>query len=152
MTDLHEVHLRQLPVRLWVQAQEQVDALLREFALVATGSEGQRHEVPHRLLALLDDLDRFEGVSSAQGELLRDAAERGLLVLDDLVYHVPAEVAQASQELEALLAEADAYCADGAHLLTLAATSEVVRFRRWFLAQLVDQVAGRPAVTWPDWS
>jgi hypothetical protein len=26
-----------------------------------------------------------------------------------------------------------------------------VRFRRWFLAQFVDQIAGDPPVAWPDW-
>jgi hypothetical protein len=152
VTSLHDVHLLQLPVRLWAQAQEQTDALLREFALITTGGGVQGHEVPGRLLALIDSLDvRFAGVRSSQELALRDAAETGKLVLEDLAYQVPADVVEASVELGALLDEADRYCAEGQHLLTVAATSEVTRFRRWFLQQFVDQVGGEPATAWPDW-
>jgi hypothetical protein len=147
-----EVHLRQLPVRIWVQAQEQTEALLREFALITTGSQVVTHGVPARLLALMEDLDdRFAGLSVSQGQELRDAADAGKLVIEDLVYDVPEAALDAAVELEAMLDEADAYCAEGQHLLTVAAPAEVVRFRHWFLTQFVDQVAGKPAVAWPDW-
>lgn len=152
MGELHDVHLLQLPVRIWAQAQEQTDALLREFALITTGGGMHSHEVPSRLLALIDTLDvRFAGVSTSQELALRDAAESGKLVLDDLAYQVPADVVGASVALGALLDEADTYCAEGQHLLTMAATPEVIRFRRWFLQQFVDQVGGKPAIAWPDW-
>jgi hypothetical protein len=141
----------QLPVRIWAQAQEQTDALLREFALITTGG-GIHHEVPGRLLALIDTLDdRFAGVTTSQEIALRDAAESGRLVLEELVYQVPGDVVEASVALGALLDEADAYCEQGQHLLTVAATPEVVRFRHWFLQQFVDQVGGKPATAWPDW-
>jgi hypothetical protein len=149
---LHEVHLRQLPVRVWAQAQEQTDALRREFALITAGGHVPDHEVPHRLLDVVADLDaRYSGVGSAQEDELYDAVAAGRMVIEDLVYTVPAEVAEVSQPLIALLEEADAYCAEGSHLLTLAAPEQVVRFRRWFLSQFADQVAGKPAVSWPDW-
>lgn len=148
---LHAVELRQLPVRLWAQAQEQTDALLREFALITTGSAVADHDVPRRLLELVDHLDiRFAGVSSSQETALRDAAEAGLLVMD-LTYQVPAEVVAAAEALDAMLDEADAFCADGTHLLTLASSGEVVRFRKWFLSQFAVQVEGGDPVSWPDW-
>lgn len=152
MTGLHDVHLLVLPVRLWAQTQEQTDALLREFALMALGTEMATHEVPHRLLTLMESFEkRFAGVADAQELALHEAASAGVLVIDDLHYQVPAEVTEASIMLGEMLDEADVYCAEGSHLLTLAASPEVVRFRRWFLTQFVDQIAGRPAVPWPDW-
>jgi hypothetical protein len=152
VSELYDVHLLQLPVRIWAKAQEQTDALVREFALITLGGEVASHEIPHRLLALVETFGtRFAGVASAQEIALREAAAAGRLVIDDLRYVVPAEVTEASLTLGALLQEADAYCADGAHLLTLAAEPDVVRFRAWFLAQFVDQIAGKPAVSWPDW-
>ncbi|MGZ6827886.1 MAG: hypothetical protein ACXVGH_13965 [Mycobacteriales bacterium] len=152
MSDLHEVHLLQLPVRVWAQAQETTEALLREFTLISLGGDLQTHEVPARLLALIDLLtERFQGISTEQELALRDAAEAGRMVIEDLRYDVPAEVSDGVQALGALLDEADAYCEQGQHLLTVAATPEVVRFRQWFLAQFSEQVAGRPATAWPDW-
>ena len=146
---LHEVRLLQLPVPLWAQAQEHTDALLREFALITTGGEVATHEVPRRLLDLIASLDvRFAGMSRESE--LREAAEAGRPSVD-LTYEVPEAAAEAAQQLEALLDEADAYCAEGTHLLTLASPEEVVRFRRWFLAQFVEQVDGLPATPWPDW-
>ncbi|MCW2501436.1 MAG: hypothetical protein JWN87_3112 [Frankiales bacterium] len=151
MSVLHEVHVLQLPVRIWARAQEQTDALLREFALIST-SDGNDHEVPARLTRLIADLEqRFDGVSTAQEQQLYAAADAGLLVLDELVYQLPTEVAEASVTLLQMFDEADAYCADGTHLLTLAADPEVARFRRWFLLQFVDQIAGGAPVRWPDW-
>ncbi len=152
MTGLHEVRFLQLPVRLWAQAQEHSDALLREFALISSSGDAMRHEVPARLVALMSHFDeRFAGVGDAQELELRDATERGLMVLPELVYSVPAEGAAASLQLNEMLDEADAYCAEGTLLLTLASSPEVVRFRRWFLTQFVDQVAGKAPVAWPDW-
>lgn len=152
MSALREVRLLQMPVRLWAQAQEQNDALLREFALIATSEDITGHEVPGRLLALMESFDeRFAGVADAQELELREAAEAGLMVIEELVYLVPEEAAQASVQLDAMLDEADVYCTEGTLLLTIASTPQVVRFRRWFLSQFVDQIAGKPPVAWPDW-
>jgi hypothetical protein len=149
--DRYDVSLLALPVKVWAGAQERMDALLREFALITTGGQVQSHHVPRRLLALIESLEvQFAGVSAGQELLLRDAAESGKRVID-LHYEVPREVVEASSALAAMLDEADAYCAEGQHLLTLAPTVEELRFRRWYLAQFVDQVAGMPPVAWPDW-
>lgn len=148
-----EVRLLQLPVPLWAQAQEHTDALLREFALITTGTEVQTHEVPARLLALIQRLDaQYSGMSAPQELALRDAAEAGQPVIEELVYDVPVDVSEAAISLDRMLDEADAYCAQGQHLLTMASSPEVVRFRRWFLSQFVDQVAGKPPIAWPDWT
>ncbi|MDT7550404.1 MAG: hypothetical protein QOE84_2798 [Actinomycetota bacterium] len=151
--DLVEVHLRQLPVRLWARSQEQHDALMREFALMSVPSdagERERH-VPTRLTELMDTLTAdFEGVSTDQEQELFAASAAGTETLDQ-VYRVPAAAAAASKALGQMLDEADEYCRQGQHLLTLASDDELVRFRWWYLDQFIDQTAGKPPVAWPDY-
>ncbi|MCW2608611.1 MAG: hypothetical protein JWO60_3304 [Frankiales bacterium] len=145
---LQEVHLLQMPVDVWERAQEQSEALQREFSLLATDP----HDVPARLLELIDLLrHQFGDVASAQEEELADAADAGVSVIPDLVYRLPPEVGPAAQALGRMLDEADAHCQAGRHLLTLAADEETVRFRWWFLDSMTDQLAGRPPVPWPQY-
>lgn len=151
---LVDVHLLQLPVRLWARSQEQHDALMREFALMSVPSEEDERErhVPTRLIELIDTLNAdFEGVSTSQEQELYAAAESGVDTLDQ-VYRVPPAAADASRALGVMLDETDDYCRQGRHLLTLAADEELVRFRWWYLDQFIDQLAGKPPVAWPDYS
>jgi hypothetical protein len=151
--DLVEVRMLQLPVRLWARAQEQHDALMREFALMSVPAEpGERERhVPTRLTQLMDTLTAdFEGVSTQQEQELFAAAAAGTDSLDQ-VYRVPPAVAPASKALGQMLDEADEYCRQGKHLLTLASDDELVRFRWWYLDQFIDQTAGKPPVAWPDY-
>lgn len=146
---LVEVHLLQLPVTVWARAQEQSQALQREFALATSDTA----DVPARLLALMTSLrDRFGDGTSAQEEQLLDAADAGVAVLPDLVYVVPAEVGPAALELGRLLDEADEHCRRGDHLLTLAADDELVRFRWWYLEEFGRQVEGAAPVPWPQYA
>lgn len=148
-----QVHLRQVPVRLWSQAQQLTDELLREFALAAAqADEDEDPHVPARLSALVDTLSsQFAGVGTAQEEELSAAAARGQEVVDDLVFLVPPEAAAASTALGDLLDEADDYCREGHHLLTLAAPAEIVAFRHWYLGSFIRQVAGAAPVPWPEY-
>lgn len=152
-SDLVEVRLLQIPVRLWARSQEQHDALMREFALMSVPTEPgekERH-VPSRLLELIDTLNAdFEGVSTEQEQALEAAAAAGVESLD-LVYRIPAAAAPASKALGAMLDEADEYCRQGQHLLTLAPDEELVRFRWWFLDQFIHQTEGKPPIAWPDY-
>ncbi len=90
--------------------------------------------------------DRFGSYS----DQLADAAARGSAELD-LHYRVPAAVGPAARHLGELLDEADRYCTEGQHLLTLAAPEELVRLRWWFLDQFIEQPQGRPPVAWSDY-
>lgn len=151
---LVEVHMLQLPVRLWGRSQEQHDAIMREFALMSVpAEEGEKaRHVPSRLIQLIDSLTAdFEGVSSAQEQELYAALEAGTESLDQ-VYRVPKEAAAASKVLGEMLDETDEYCRQGQHLLTLAADEELVRFRWWYLDQFIDQIDGKPPVAWPDYT
>lgn len=151
--ELAEVRLLQVPVPLWTKAQQVSDELLREFALAsAQADDDDHHHLPTRLTALIDSLtQRFEGVSTEQEQQLMDAAAAGDEVIDELVYRIPPEAGPASKELGDMLDEADVYCQEGQHLLTLAAPEDVVRFRRWYLWSFIDQLAGGTPVAWPDY-
>lgn len=151
--ELLEVRLLQVPVPLWSQAQQVTDELLREFALAASQADDDDHRhLPTRLTMLMNTLtQRFEGVSTEQERQLMDAAAAGDEVIDELVFRVPAEAGPASQALGDMLDEADVYCQEGQHLLTLAAPEDVVRFRRWYLWSFIDQVSGGKPVAWPDY-
>jgi hypothetical protein len=151
--EMVDVHVLQLPVRLWARSQEQHDALMREFALmsVPTEEDAKARHVPSRLIELMDTLTAdFEGVSTAQEQELYAAVEAGISTLDQ-VYSVPPAAAEASRAIGEMLDETDEYCRQGQHLLTLAADEELVRFRWWYLDQFIDQVAGKPPVAWPDY-
>jgi hypothetical protein len=154
-SELYQVRVLQLPVGIWARSQEQHDALMREFALMSVPtdeSERQRH-LPTRLAELIDTLTAdFEGVATEQEQQLFDAAAAYVEVIDELVYTLPRAAVAASQALGAMLDEADEYCRQGKHLLTLAPDEQLVRFRRWYLDQFIDQADGKPPVAWPDYA
>lgn len=149
---LHEVHLLQFPVPLWARAQEQLQALLREFTMISLGNPGE-DGVPQRLLALMASFEvRFPRVSEAPEAVIEQARAAGRDVIDDLVYPSVAEGGPAVAALLRLLEEVDAYCAAAPEMHVLAADPEAVRFRRWYLTAFADQIAGQPPVPWPEWT
>ena len=176
--ELRTVRLLQLPVQVWAASQEHHDELLREFALMTAGQADAHDDgaagaepgsgvdpashdgvatpsagAPLRLLRLVDELTRrFGGTSDAQRELLFAAAVRGELVMDELAYHLPPAARQACVELTRMLDEADDYCRDGEHLLTLATPDDVRLFRDWYLGEMVRQLDGAPPESWPDYA
>ncbi|MBI2704792.1 MAG: STAS domain-containing protein [Actinobacteria bacterium] len=148
--DLVDVQLIGLPVAVHHQASMHMKALQREFDLIRQG-DPEGSSIPHRLLALIGELsDEFGGVGEQPVEHLDDAVERGDETVD-LSYRIPPSAGPASERLGELLDEADAYCAGGAHLLTLVTPLEALRYRKWFLSQFIRQTAGLPPVPWPDY-
>ena len=131
--ELRPVRMLELPVQIWAASQEHHDELLREFALMTVGhaeTGAVAAPVPLRLLRLVTELtQRFAGTSERQREQLFAAAVRGELVIPELTYELPAAVGPASVDLGRMLDEADEYCRDGEHLLTLATPDEVRLFR-----------------------
>ena len=149
---LLEVHLIGIPLRLQAEATEHFDELAREFAHLAAGQEGPHQDVPERLLALQAALDeRFSGFTQAQRDETAAALDRGDESLD-LSYRVPQEAGLAAAALDAMLDEADAYCAAGEFLLTLQTPPGALAYRRWLLGQFTGQLSGAPPVAWPDWA
>jgi hypothetical protein len=149
--DLVEVYLNGLPVPIWARAQEHFQDLMREFALIAASSGSSVHPVPARLLELVDALTvEYAGLNDAQEQQLADAAAAGESTID-LVFRVPPQAAEAAAALGSVLDEADEFCRQGEHLLTLATPEDCLAYRRWYIAQFVDQLAGKPPVAWADW-
>jgi hypothetical protein len=144
------VELRRLPVELQARAAEHAQELQREFVLIADGlqhSDGTS-PLPRRLLDLIERLQRqYGGFTVEQEDAFDEAVRAGVRTLD-LTFHVPPDVAPAAAELGQLLDEADEYCREGRHLLTLATPPDLLAYRQWYLQQFVDQVAGHPPTPW----
>ena len=148
------VRIQKTPVAVWVATQEHTDELLREFQLIAAAQQApraRRHDVPQRLVALIEEMTaQYGGFGEANEQRLVDAAAAGEDSVD-LVYELPAAASDGALRLGELLDEADDYCRSGEHLLTLATPVELVAFRRWFLDEFVRQAAGEPPMPWPDY-
>jgi hypothetical protein len=142
---LKTVRLEGLPLRMLAAAQEQVDGLLREFALVTGG--GSSDGVPHRLLELAASLRGQYAAYTDDSRRRIDAAAHRRDVAIDVSMQVPADAADAAQRLLTLLDEADAYCRSG-DLLTLATPPDLLAFRRWYLGEFVRQISGAPQQRW----
>jgi len=145
------VHLVAAPLRVWERAGVHTSELVREFSLMAIGRQDSgvtpARYVPQRLVELAADLQaRYAGISEQQVTELDDALAAGQRVRD-FTYPVPASVAQACQQLQDLLDEADAYCEQG-ELMTLVSPPEQREFRRWYLQEFVRQISGEPPAPW----
>jgi hypothetical protein len=144
------VELQGLPVAVQVRATEHMQDLQREFVLIADGLQHSQDTpaLPRRLLDLVDALQRqYGGFTEEQEDQLDEAHRDGRATLD-LTFRVPADVTDAAVALGTLLDEADAFCREGRHLLTLATPPDLVAYRRWYLQQFVDQVAGHRPTPW----
>lgn len=151
---LVDVHLLAVPVMLHARSTEHNRDLQREFQLIeAHAHDSDATPLPRRLLRIVEELtQQYGGFTAEQDLMLESARSMGKETIDELVFHVPQAAGAAATHLGELLDEADAYCRAGEHLLTLATPDELVLYRRWYLGQFTDQVAGRPAVPWPEWS
>jgi len=142
-----EIRLLRYPLRLGQRATEHYDEIFREFALLAGDQPSHQEGVPARLLALVDALGRRYAPQQEHEQAREAALSRGEQE-GDFTITVPASAADASEVLGCRRLETDEFCRDGA-LLTLAAPDDVAAFRRWYLSQVIGQVAGRPAQPWP---
>jgi hypothetical protein len=104
------------------------------------------------LMALVDLLvERYSGLNDDARNRLEDAIDRGDQVIADHVMQMPPEAGQAAQALGAMMDEAEAFCRQGKHLLTLAEPAEVLAYRRWYLDQIVAQLADAAPTPWPQY-
>lgn len=149
--ELVEVTLARFPLVLWQQSQEHIDELLREFTLIAQGDD-EHSSVPRRLLHLVGELTAtYAGMSIGTERERDDAITRGETETD-LLYRTPRSAAGAIVHLGEMLDEADAYCRQGSHLLTLQTPPDQLRFRRWFLSEFTNQFGGAPPLPWPQYA
>jgi anti-sigma regulatory factor (Ser/Thr protein kinase) len=147
--DLVKVVMMGLPLAAIRRAGEQYGALGREFRLIIEADPQQ--EIPARLFALAEELHgRLSPLVDPSNNELWRAMDSGDEIAD-VEYWLPSDIGPAIAAYDGLLDEADAYCRSGA-LLTLAATAETVAVRKWFLAEVAGQLAGRSPTPWvqPD--
>lgn len=147
--DTVPVHVLSLPVPLWRDTAIHHEAVNREFEILRAGFD--EDAAPNRLHRLVIELEgRFGDLSGPNREILEEAAARGDEHVD-LVFDIPSAAAGAIREVSALLDAVDEFCNERDELLSLAASEEMVRFRRWFLAEFNRQIEdGLPPTPWPD--
>ncbi|PPK92296.1 hypothetical protein CLV92_11542 [Kineococcus xinjiangensis] len=152
-TDLAEVRLLRIPLRLRARSAQHGEELMRELALIQIGAQQHAREhveesVPQRLLDLAAEAQTTYGAFSAAPDAEMAAAlERGEEDLD-VTYRVPRHVGPFVRRMRGILEEADEYCRQGEHLLTLAAPADVAAYRRWLFDQFERQIAGEDPQPW----
>lgn len=131
-------------------AQAHHDELFREFALIAGNDPSKAHDVPARLLAVIEELGgRFVAFTTGPQDELAAAMERGEVEVD-VSFHVPPAIEEGAARFAELLNEADAYCRNG-NLLTLAPPPSSVAFRNWYLGEFLAQARGADPTPWPEY-
>jgi hypothetical protein len=144
---LHEVRLRNVPLRIFAASREHHDEVMREFAMMALDEGDAGDHAPARLIELVDILGRRYGAATARPDAeIDEALERGDATID-VVYHVPDHVAEAAGQLESLMAEVDEFCRCR-QMLVLARPALYVRFAEWYLDEFRRQIAGEPPHAW----
>lgn len=131
------VRLEGVPARLFLESQDHQQDLIREFVLIQFGDRFETTgDVPRRLARLIADiLNEYADVRWATRQQALEALENGHEVLA-MTVPVRPRMAEALRRWLELLEQADRFCEEGA-LLTLAATPEVRRLRRWYVEELV---------------
>ena len=148
--ELHDIALVDFPVAQFLQMQDQHDAMLREFALIALSADEMEASTPRRLVSLANEMqDRFGSADKPFREGVAAAAERGDVVTT-LEMSIPYSVLRWAEDFLLLFEEGDEYCRKG-HLLTPPSPPEVVSFRRWWVGELIRQIRDGATPT-PFWA
>ncbi len=152
--ELRTVVLRQYPVRLGVAAKQHNDELVREFTIIAAGLTDRTAQdaLPSRLTAVMDVIRRQYGAPLEERDARLFAALDAGVEEIDVEQKLPPAAAGAAQALGAILDEADEFCRQGRHLLTLETPPDVLQYRRWYLSEVVTQLEGGAATPWPVFS
>lgn len=150
MTELHDIALVDVPVGRFLQMQQQHDAMLREFTLIAMGPAPTASAAPRRLLGLAEEMQARYGDA---GPPFRDAvaaAEARGDVVATIAMQIPFSTLRWCEDFLLLFEEGDDYCRQG-HLLTPPSPPEVAEFRRWLVGELIRQIRDGATPT-PFWA
>ena len=143
------VQLLGMPLALLERTRAHQASLEREFRLVTFSRPEDRSHVTTRLLDLVRELGEQAGtIGREQADVVDAAWQRGETTID-LAVPVPPAAAGACRRLGTLLDEADEFCRRG-DLLNVATPAECVELRRWYLGQVVAQIAGAPPTPWRE--
>ena len=144
-----ELRLLNFPLELFDRSVQQLAALQRELDVIRV-DERNRDRPPDRLARLVEELDlRFVGYRAAmetiEALVESDASHHDVVIP---VAGAPEEVAPAIEQLRDLMDEVDAYCAQGAELLTPPTPPDLLAFRVWLFEQVIGQLRGATPVPW----
>ncbi|MFP5219002.1 MAG: hypothetical protein ACLGIG_04595 [Actinomycetes bacterium] len=141
--------LRDYPLRLWAAQQEHMQALLREFQLLLVGDQQSTdHTAPRRLLELADMFTARFGPLIEQIHAERQSAyDRGQDRMDSHV-PMPEGTPELLQQVNAVLAAVDEYCARG-DLLVLPRSPELRALSEWTTREITAQYDGAAPTPWP---
>lgn len=131
------VRLVDVPVRLYREAQQHADDLLREVMLMAAYEAGRGTPGTASRLAGTADRHREErhALSVAAERTVAGAGGESVTI----EYDVDVASADSSEEWGELLDELTSLCRDGS-MLSVPANDEVVAFSRWFCEEFVRQL------------
>ena len=145
-TASRRVVLVDLPVRLWDQARQLSDALLREFAFIVLEGRGDT-DLARRLLEIAATSDANYANLNPDAELVVETALAEGRSTVTVEVNVPPAFKDHVLAAVPVLMEVDAYCARG-DLLALATPPELQAYWAWFLAEFVRQLSGMAPVPW----
>lgn len=134
------VRMVAVPVRLALESDLNLDALVREFQVMQ--GAGTASQAAPLVTAAREVLDTYARQRSAGRQVTRDAAARGDRLVD-VEMTVPPQAPAALLHLSELLEVVDEHCRAG-QLLALAAGAELQAFRRWYTEEVTRQVDGLP--------
>jgi anti-sigma regulatory factor (Ser/Thr protein kinase) len=146
--DTVDVLVLDLPVDVYLEAEQHHDAVVRELTLIVQSANDARPlEESKQLLELADRVRAaFAPASDKLREQVEDARRRGDGTVD-VRMAVPRHGWEALLGLADWLDEVDRYCAAG-KLLTLESSPRLRRFRSWYAQQVADQMQGLPPTPW----
>jgi anti-sigma regulatory factor (Ser/Thr protein kinase) len=132
----YEVVLGDVPTELLVSAKAHIDALIREFALLASGAAVSKSAVPIELTMVIHRVvgNFAEARQSIKKQALRAAEAHEARTR--LALNLPLSAADAGRAYLAALDEVDAYCR-AEQMLTLETPPVHRLFRRWYVEELV---------------
>jgi anti-sigma regulatory factor (Ser/Thr protein kinase) len=132
----YEVILGDVPTDLLVAAKAHIDALIREFALLASGAAVSSSTVPMQLTTLIQRVvsNFAEARQSIKKQAVRSAQAHDPRTR--LALNLPLSAADAGRAYLAALDEVDAYCR-AEQMLTLETPPAHRVFRRWYVEELI---------------
>jgi hypothetical protein len=130
--------------------QQQHDAMLREFALIALGARSPGSPDSRRLVDLAEEMQARYGEAGPPFREAIAAAEARGDVVTTLEMSIPFSTLRWCEDFLLLFEEGDEYCRQG-ELLTQPSPPEVLEFRRWLVGELIRQIRDGATPT-PFWA